>query len=157
MKYRLTLGFFLIGLLAFLAACGTTSSPSSSSSSQTGQTPTNSTGTQTVNVMLFDDHISTSMTAFMAGTSYHFVVTNNGHQPYTFAMMSQDRENDMEHMSITERHQTALHMYDSIAPGQTQMFDYTFGSSMMGQHLEFACYLQGDNHVHMRYAFTPQS
>ena len=154
MKYRLTLGIFLIGLLAFLAACGTTSSPSSS---QTGQMPTNSSGTQTVNVMLFDDHISTSMAAFMAGTSYHFVVTNNGHQPYTFAMMSQDRENEMEHMSMTQRQQNAFYMYDSIAPGQTQMFNYTFGSSMMGQHLEFACYLQDGNQVHMRFAFTPQS
>jgi len=163
MNSRFALGFVLIGILAFLAACGTVSNSSGSQGgqattvvTQTGQSPTSSPGTQTVNVTLFDDHISASMMSFVAGTPYHFVVANNGQQPYTFAMMSQDREQEMEHMSMTERHQAALYMDNSIAPGQTMSFDYTFASSMMGQHLEFACYQQGGNQVHMRLPFTMQ-
>lgn len=163
MKYRVVLGVALTGMLLFLAACGAASSPSSSQggqattpTSQTGQTP-GQVGTQTVNVTLFDDHISSSMMSFAPGTQYHFVVTNSGHQPYAFAMMSQSREQEMEHMSMAERHQAALYMDNSIAPGQTMSFDYTFGSSMMGQPLEFACYTQNGSQVHMRLPFTMHS
>jgi hypothetical protein len=159
-NFRLALGIVLVGLLAFLASCGTNTT---SSGSQTGQTTTatsqtgqtTSTGAQTVSVMMFDDHITSSLTTFTPGMPYHFVVTNKGSHPYAFAMMSQDREQEMEHMTQQERHRAALYMYDNIAPGQTMMFDYTFSQSMMGmgQHLEFACFEQGQNQVFMRLPF----
>ena len=60
-------------------------------------------------------------------------------------------------MTLQERQHTALFMGSSnIMPGQTMLFDYTFPSSMMGmgQHLEFACYQQGQNQVHMRLPFN---
>ncbi len=159
-NYRLALGIVLIGLLAFLAACSTNTTSSGSqaqqtatATSQTGQTT--STGTQTVSVMMFDDHITSSLTAFTPDMPYHFVVTNKGSHPYAFAMMSQDREQEMDHMTQQERHHAALYMYDNIAPGQTMMFDYIFNQSMMGmgQHLEFACFEQGQNQVFMRLPF----
>ena len=152
MKYRLLIGLFLVGILTFLAACSTPGG----SATQPTQTAPNPTGAQTVNVALFDDHITSSMMSFAPGTSYHFVVVNQGQQPYMFAMMSQDREQEMEHMSMAARSQAALHMTETVMPGQTMMFDYTFGSSMMGQHLEFAGYQQSGNQVHMRLPFTMQ-
>lgn len=160
MNYRLALSIFLVGILALLTACGSFATPSSS---QTSPTPANSsqpgqaspTGGQTVYVNLFDDKIESSMMRFAPGTPYHYVVTNKGHQPYTFTMMSQDREQAMAHMTQQEQHQAALFMSNPIMPGQTIMFDYTFPSSMMGMghHLEFACYQQGQNRVHMRLPF----
>ncbi len=108
-------------------------------------------------VNLFDNRIESSMMTFAPGTPYHYVVTNKGQQPYLFAMMSQGREQAMEHMTLQERQHTALFMGRStIMPGQTMLFDYTFPSSMMGmgQHLEFACYQQGQNQVHMRLPFN---
>jgi uncharacterized cupredoxin-like copper-binding protein len=164
MNYRPVFGLLFIGLLTLLTACGTTSTSSSQGgqmmttpASQMGQTSTSSMGRQTVNVMLYDDHMSSSLMSFAAGTPYHFVVTNHGQQPYAFTMMNQDREQDMSQMPMAQRHQAALYMNDRIAPGQTQSFDYTFGSSMMGQHLEFSCYQQGGNQVHMRLPFMMQS
>jgi len=109
-----------------------------------------------VDVNLFDDKIESSMMTFVPGTPYHYVVTNKGHHPFTFAMMSQDREQAMAHMTQQEQHQAALFMSNPIMPGQMMRFDYTFPSSMMGmgQHLEFACYQQGQNQVHMRLPFN---
>jgi hypothetical protein len=49
----------------------------------------------------------------------------------------------MEHMSVDEMHHAALYMYDSVAPGETRMFDYTFASSVAGQSLAFVCGTQG--------------
>lgn len=152
MKYRFLIGVCVIGVLTFLAACSTPGG----SATQTTQPSTSPTGTQTVNVALFDDHITSSMMSFTVGDSYHFVVVNKGQLPYMFAMMSQDREQEMEHMSMLARSQAALHMSDTIASGQTMTFDYLFGSSMMGQHLEFVGYQQGGNQVHMRLPFTMQ-
>jgi uncharacterized cupredoxin-like copper-binding protein len=166
MNYRPIWGLLFIGLLTLLTACGTTGSSSSSQggqmmtttpASQMGQTSTNSLGRQTVNVMLYDDHMSSSLMSFATGTPYHFVVTNHGQQPYAFTMMDQNREQDMSQMPMAQRHQAALYMNDRIAPGQTLSFDYTFGSSMMGQHLEFACYQQGSNQVHTCLPFMMQS
>jgi uncharacterized cupredoxin-like copper-binding protein len=155
MNHRPIFGLLFIGLLLILlTACGTTGSPSSS---QGGQTSTSSMGRQTVNVTLYDDHMSSSQMSFAAGTPYHFMVTNHGQQPYAFTMMDQDRERDLSQMPMGQRHQAALYMNDLIAAGQTQSFDYIFGSSMMGQHLEFACYQQGNNQVHMRLSFMMQS
>ncbi len=151
MKYRLVLGLFLVPFLVLLVACGSSTAPSGSQPGQASPTEV-----QTVNVTLFDDHMNSSMMSFAAGTPYHFVVTNNGHQPYAFAMMSQGREQEMEHMSMAERQQASLYMINTIAPGHTMSFDYTFGSSMMGQHLEFACYVQDGNQVHTRLPFTMQ-
>jgi uncharacterized cupredoxin-like copper-binding protein len=161
--YRFALAVFFVALLGLGVACG---SSTTSSSSQPGQTPApisssqptqvSPAGMHMVYVTLFDDRIESSMMSFVQGTPYHFVVTDQGHSPYTFAMMSQDREQEMEHMTLDERHHAALFMDDSIMPGQSKTFDYTFRQSMMGmgQHLEFACYQQGQNQVHMRLPFT---
>jgi uncharacterized cupredoxin-like copper-binding protein len=151
MKYRIMLSLILVGLLAFLAAC---SVPGTGSTTPTSQATAPS--TPTVYVTLLDTSLTSSVTSFTTGTTYHFVVTNDGHQPYTFAMMAQNREQEMEHMSMMDRQRAALHMIETIAPGQTVAFNYMFNSSMMGQPLEFACYQQGSNQIFMRLPFTMQ-
>lgn len=147
MKYRLVLGLFLV---PFLATCGSSTTPSGS---QPGQaTPS---GSQTVQVTLSDNKVESSLTTFTAGMSYHFVVTNTGQVAHQFAMMPMGM--DMGHMSVDEMHHAALFMYDSVAPGETKTFDYTFAMSSTGQSLEFACGTQGHYGAGMQLPFMVTS
>jgi uncharacterized cupredoxin-like copper-binding protein len=109
---------------------------------------TASSGPQQVQVTLSEFKITSSVTAFSPGTSYHFVVTNNGKIAHEFMIMPMGM--NMQHMSMDEMHKVALHMIDNVAPRETKTFDYTFASSMMGQNFEFACRLPGHYEAGMR-------
>ena len=139
MKYRRFLGLFAVValLLTVLAACGSSSTPS---------------GSQEVQVTLTGTTITSSVMNFTPGMPYHFVVTNTGSVAQEFAMMPGGM--DMEHMSADAIHSNALHMIDTIAPGMTSMFDYTFASSMMGHNFELACNGSGHNTGWMRLPMT---
>jgi uncharacterized cupredoxin-like copper-binding protein len=146
MKYRLVLGLLLVSFILILVACGSSTTPSGSQPGQT--TPS---GSQTVQVTLSDNKVDSSLTTFTAGMPYHFVVTNTGQVAHQFVMIPM--EMGMEHMSVDEIHHAALYMYDSVAPGETRTFDYTFASSMMGQSFEFACGTQGHYGAGMQLPF----
>lgn len=66
MKHRRLFGGILVLLLLLLAACGATRGGSTTS------------GPQQVQVTETDFKITSSVTTFTAGTSYHFVITNHG-------------------------------------------------------------------------------
>ena len=149
MKYRFVLGFFLVTFILVLAACG---SSTTSSSSQQGQTTPS--GSQAVQVNLSDTKVDSSLTTFTAGMPYHFVVTNTGHVAHQFVMIPMGM--GMEHMSVDEMHHAALYMYDSVAPGETRMFDYTFAQSAAGQSFQFACGTQGQYAAGMQLPFMVQ-
>ncbi len=127
MKNRHVLGLFaVLGLLlAALAACGSSSTP---------------TGSQNVQVTLTGTTITSSVTNFSPGMSYHFTVTNNGSVTQAFAMMPEGMH--MEHMSMGAIQSSAWHMMENIAPGKSATFD-TFASSMMGHNFELACNVAG--------------
>ena len=148
MKYRLVLGLFLVPFLLLLAACGSSTTPSGSKPGQT--TPSES---QTVQVTLSDNKVESSLTTFTAGMPYHFVVMNTGQVAHQFVMKPMGM--DMEHMSVDEMHHAALFMYDSVAPGETRMFDYTFAPSAAGQSFQFACYSQGHYEAGMPFMVHP--
>ena len=145
-KYRFVVGFFLVTFMLVLAACG---SSATTSGSQQGQiTPS---GSQTVQVTLSDNKVNSSLTTFTAGMPYHFVVTNTGQVAHQFVMIPMGM--GMEHMSVDEMHHSALYMYDSVAPGESRMFDYTFAQSAAGQSLQFACGTQGHYAAGMQLPF----
>lgn len=139
MKYRYVLGLAAVLTLfvVVLAACGSSSSPS---------------GSQEVQVTLSEYKLTSSLTTFTPGTSYHFVVTNQGQVPHEFMIMPMGM--NMGGMSMDEMHKIALHMIDNVAPGETKTFDYTFASSMMGQNFEFACHLPGHYEAGMKLPIT---
>src|SRR6266496_2550682 len=148
MKYRFVLGLFLVPFMLILAACGSSAAPSGS---QQGQiTPS---GSQTVQVTLSDTKVDSSLTTFTAGMPYHFVVTNTGQVAHQFVMIPMGM--GMEQMSVDEMHHAALYMYDSVAPGETRMFDYTFAPSAAGQSFQFACYSQGHYEAGMPFMVHP--
>ncbi len=146
MKYRLVLGLLLVPFLLLLVACGSSTTPSGSQPGQT--TPS---GSQAVQVILSDNTINSSLTTFTAGMPYHFVVTNTGQVAHQFVMIPMGM--GMEHMSVDEMHHAALYMYDSVAPGETRMFDYTFAPSSAGQSFQFACGTQGHYEAGMQLPF----
>src|SRR5215470_13794888 len=129
MKYRMIVTFFLLPFLLLLAACGSSTTPSGSQQAQTSTT-----GSQTVNVTLSDNKVDSSITTFTAGMPYHFVIMNAGHMPHQFVMIPMGM--NMGSMSADQMHHAALYMYDSVAPGETRMFDYTFAPSSAGQSFE---------------------
>jgi hypothetical protein len=138
MKYRHILSLFAVlsMLLVALAACGS-STPS---------------GSQEVDVTLTGTTITSSVMNFSPGVPYHFIVTNTGSASQAFAMMPVGM--DMEHMSLNAIQSNALHMIDTIAPGMSSTFDYTFASSMMGHNFEFAGNMSGHNTGWMRLPMT---
>ncbi len=146
MKYRFVSGIFLVSFILVLAACGGSTTPSGS---QQGQTiPT---GTQGVQVTLSDNKVDSSLTTFTAGVPYHFVITNTGQVAHQFVMIPMGM--GMEHMSADEMHHSALYMYDSVVPGESRMFDYTFAASTAGQSFQFACGTQGHYAAGMQLPF----
>jgi uncharacterized cupredoxin-like copper-binding protein len=57
----------------------------------------------------------------------------------------------MGRMSGEQMHHAALYMADTLAPGETKTFDYTFKQSMMGQRFEFTCNPPGQYGAMMRF------
>ena len=136
MTYRYVLGLFLISFTLILAACGGGTGP----------------GSQEVQVTLSEFKVTSSVTTLSPGTSYHFVVTNNGQVPHEFMIMPEGM--NMTGMSMDEMHKMALAMIDNVAPGQTKTIDYTFASSNPGQNFEFACHLPGHYEAGMKLPIT---
>ena len=104
-----------------------------------------------VQVTLSDNKVESSLTTFTAGKPYHFVVMNTGQVAHQFVMIPMGMS--MEHMSVDQMHHASLYMYDSVAPGETRMFDYTFAPSSARQSLQFVCGTQGHYGAGMQLPF----
>ncbi|MFL5590947.1 MAG: hypothetical protein ACJ8DI_25315 [Ktedonobacteraceae bacterium] len=141
MKYRWIRGFVLVLFVMVLSACGGSGASS---------------GSQQVPVTETDFKITSSVTSFIPGTSYHFVVTNNGHTAHEFMIMPK-AERSMSGMPMGNMDSMALAKVDNIAPGQTKTVDYTFPSSAAGSHPQFACYYPGHYEAGMKLDVTVNS
>lgn len=132
---------FILGLLVIvLAACGGGTSPSGNSSSG-----------QSVQATLSEFHITSSVTTFSPGTSYHFEVTNNGKTDHEFMILPTDI---MPGMSMDQMHQMAVAMIDKVAPGQMKTVDVTIPQADAGKSLELACHLPGHYEAGMKLAIS---
>jgi uncharacterized cupredoxin-like copper-binding protein len=138
MKHRWSLGVLLVLVLVLVTACGGGSSSS---------------GSQQVQITETDFHIAASVTSFTPGTSYHFIVTNNGQTTHEFMIMPKS-EGSMNGMSMGDMDALALTKMQNIAPGQTVTLDYTFPASAAGSHPEFACYQPGHYEAGMKLGVT---
>lgn len=122
--------YFLLSLLTLLfivlAACGK------------GGEPVSARGIP-VRITETDFHIASSVTKFVPGKTYHFLVTNQGQSMHEFMLMPKP-EGRMTDMSMENMDKVALASITMIDPGDTEAFNYTFPASMAGSHPEFACY-----------------
>ena len=139
-QQRYVLGSFLLGVLVLvLAACGG-NSPSSSQA-------TNSASGQTVQVTLSEFQVTSSLKQFSPGSSYHFVVMNNGKTNHEFMIAPADM---MPGMSMDQMDKMALAMISTIAPGETKTVDVTFPQTDAGKSFELACHLPGHYEAGMK-------
>lgn len=138
---RLLIVFSVLLIIPLLAACGAT----------TGSTPSATGGqaSNTVQVTETEYKIDSSVTNFTPGTTYHFVVTNNGQTAHEFMIMPKS-EGNMSGMPMGNMDKMALVSIDNISPGETKTLDYTFPASAGNSQPEFACYLPGHYEAGMK-------
>jgi uncharacterized cupredoxin-like copper-binding protein len=134
------LSFVVVMLLAGagLTACGATAG-----------TPSATTTSQTITVALTDTGISSSQATFAPGVRCHFVVTNHGTQPHQFWLMPQNMQEMMQNMPMEQWHHQVLYSSQTVMPGQTVTFDYTFPMISPEQGLAFGCYTGQGQLVYM--------
>lgn len=94
--------------------------------------------------------MQSSQTTFSPGALYHFLVANEGKAVQEFLIIPSA-------VAPSATHTNALAMIDTVPVGATKTVDYAFPSSMVGQSLEFACYLHGQYEVGMQLPITVSS
>ncbi len=141
-RTRSIIGFVLIPLIFFFAAC---SRPGESTASSN----TTVSDTTPVQINESDYTIVSSVTTFTPGTSYHFEIKNNGKTAHEFMIMPKS-EGNMSGMAMGAMDTMSLAKVEDIAPGQISTLDYTFPSSASGSHPEFACYDPGHYEAGMK-------
>lgn len=105
--------------------------------------------TQTVQVSESEFSITSSITHFEVGKSYHFTVKNEGKTSHEFMILPAD-EGTMSGMSMDDMDKMALASIANIQPGETRALDFTFPAPMRGSHPAFACYLTGHYEAGMK-------
>ncbi|QBD76710.1 hypothetical protein EPA93_12125 [Ktedonosporobacter rubrisoli] len=141
MKLHWLSGILLGVTLLFMTACG---------SSTTSSTANSSTVPQDVTVKLSDFKIDSSLSSFAPGTTYRFVITNDGRTNHEFMIMPK-AEGNMGGMDMSHMDGMALTALDDIKPGETKTLEYTFAASTAGSRPEFACYLPGHYEAGMKH------
>lgn len=103
----------------------------------------------TVQVRETEYSIAASVTSFTPGTTYHFVVTNEGKTAHEFMILPKS-EGSMGGMPMGDMDTMALASISHLGPGETKTLDYTFPQSAVDSHPEFACYLPGHYEAGMK-------
>lgn len=137
MKLKFTVSALAL-LLLILAACGNTGNTAPA-------------GSITVQVTETDFRIASSITNFIAGKPYHFVVSNQGRIVHEFMLMPK-AEGSLSGMPMDKMDKIALASIPTINPGETKMLDYTFPTATVNSHPEMACYLPGHYEAGMKLA-----
>ena len=131
--------------MVLLTACGGTQGNTSG-----GASPT------TVQVTETEFSLTSSVTTFSPGTTYHFLVTNTGKTTHEFMILPKS-EGSMNGMPMGDMDKMALASISNLNPGETKTLDYTFSSSTAGSHPEFACYFPGHYEAGMKQDVTVTS
>lgn len=119
MRSKLVLGLLMAGLAVVLVACG-------------GPAPS---GPVEVQVSLQEFSISSSLTTFQVGTTYHFVITNNGVLAHEWIIASR---------GVTDEGQFLIKIEEeAIPPGATVEQDFTFTAA---GDFELACHVPEPDH-----------
>lgn len=145
------LPFFILLLMFFVAACGS-SAPAAANAqaptqpaateapSQSGATEAPAASGNQVNITLADNTIQASTTTFKVGVPYTFVIKNTGRHAHNF--------NINPPVSVAGSLEEALNKallsvpQEQLAVGQTATATFTFPDSAAGQLLEFSCLIR---------------
>ncbi|MBF6592296.1 MAG: hypothetical protein IVW57_17425 [Ktedonobacterales bacterium] len=133
-RYGTLLVGLLVGVSVALGACG-------------GGT---STAANTVTVTLSEYKITSSRTAFVVGTPYHFVVRNAGKSSHEFMIMppvSGDMTMNMGNMDKMSLYHIPQ---PELSASATRSFDFTFKDAASAGKLEMACHVGNHYQLGMR-------
>ncbi len=95
-----------------------------------------------VQIVESDFHITSSVTTFIPGVTYYFIIENTGHTVHEF-MILPTALSTMDGMSMNDMDRMSLAGVGDIAPSQTKTLDLTMPASVAGSQLQFACHYPG--------------
>lgn len=97
--------------------------------------------------------ITSDVTTFTAGESYHFVVKNEGKLAHELMIVQPIEAGTMDMEAMDEM---ALYVIeeDDLEAGDTVEFDFTFPEDAVGTDLEFACHISGHYEAGMHLPIT---
>jgi len=104
-------------------------------------------GAVTVNVMLIDYKIISSVKVFHAGVPYHFIITNGSDNYHAFTFIPD--KPDGTPLDKYTQYKDMLIGIDLIDPGTIDSINYTFKPSSAGRY-EMACQMRGHYMAGMR-------
>ncbi len=140
MKQRIIAGMLMVmcmTLIVTLTACSSGGGLSNGSPTPTAVPAS----PHKVLVTVTDSSITSSITTFMSGTSYDFVVTNKGHSPHDFLI----KERPKGSMTGPPPHDGVLYIVNStqLKPGATRSFNFEFPISAPQSDVQFTTHLAG--------------
>lgn len=136
---------FLTSLALVLTACG------GNAAGPTPKVPTE------VRVTLSEFKVDSSLTNFIKGVPYRFVVTNKGAINHEFIITTSMMAGMA--MPMEDMHKSALALFDenALPPGATKTIDVTFKDTATEGELEIACHIAGHYEAGMRVPITVNS
>ena len=130
-----------IGVIVVIAALAQSFGPAQATNPGGATTPTTAVPTSSpivrqVDVTLTDNAISSSMTSFVTGVQYHFVVHNNAQSARDFMIAPpfQSDESMEQMVKAALFHLSA----QALAPGTLQTFDFVFDSPTTAGQLQLS-------------------
>jgi uncharacterized cupredoxin-like copper-binding protein len=144
-RIRICMVFVLLfSLAALLLACGGSTASPTATPSATSPAP------MTVTVTLTDFKIASPMTQFKVGTTYHFVVINQGKTEHELMIAPPMTAG----MTMEQIDDAQLFEAPDIEVGATKTVDYTFKQSDLKGTWEFACHEPGHYEAGMKLPVT---
>ncbi|HEX6479136.1 MAG TPA: hypothetical protein VF043_09850 [Ktedonobacteraceae bacterium] len=104
-------------------------------------------GSVTVNVLLIDYKIISSVKVFRVGVPYHFIITNGSDNYHAFTFIPD--KPDGTPLDKYTQYKNMLIGIDLIYPGTIDSVNYTFKPSTLGKY-EMACQMRGHYMAGMR-------
>lgn len=100
--------------------------------------------------------ITSDVTTFTAGESYHFVIMNEGRLAHEVMIVQPIEAGSMD---MEEMDEMALYVVeeDDLEAGDIVEFDFTFPDDAVGTALEFACHIAGHYEAGMHLPITVES
>jgi uncharacterized cupredoxin-like copper-binding protein len=141
---RVLLFAVMLSLGVLLTACGGSTANPTANPSATGPAP------MTVTVTLTDFKIASPVTQFKVGTTYHFVVINQGKTEHELMIAPPMTAG----MTMEQIDDAQLFEASDIEVGATKTVDYTFKQSDLKGTWEFACHEPGHYEAGMKLPVT---